>query len=93
MGTSSRARSDLFQYQENYDPRATGSDALDYFLHVARQMKHVPVAPRPRLLGGDRDPFFDGCRIVRANLRSDAILQWSHDLATRRVILGVGAEN
>jgi transglutaminase-like putative cysteine protease len=30
-------RSDLFQYNENYDPRATGSDALDYFLFTSRQ--------------------------------------------------------
>ena len=30
-------RSDLFQYNENFDPRATGSDALDYFLFTSRQ--------------------------------------------------------
>ena len=32
-------------------------------------------------------------RIVRANLRSDAVLQRSDDLAARGVVLGIGAEH
>ena len=47
----------------------------------------------PGFLRGDRNAFFDRRRIVRANLRSDAVFQRRDDLAARRVVLGIRAED
>ena len=67
--------------------------ALDHLLHIVRQMQRMPVAPRPRFLRGDRDAFFHGRRIVRANLRADAVFQRRDDLAARRVVFRIRAEH
>ncbi len=50
-------------------------------------------ALRPRLLRGNRDALFQRLRIMRANLRADAVLQRRDDLAARRVVLRIGAEH
>ena len=50
-------------------------------------------AIEPGLLRGDRHRMMAGGRIVRADLRADAVLQRRDDLAARGVVLGVGAED
>ena len=66
---------------------------LDDLADELRNLQLVTIALRPRFLAGDRNAFLDGRRIVRANLRADAVFQRSHDLAARGVVLGVGAEH
>ena len=51
------------------------------------------AAFRPGFLRGDGDAFFERLRIVGANLRADAVFERSDDLAARRVVLGIGAED
>ena len=48
---------------------------------------------RPGFLRGDGDAFFEGLRIVGADLRADAVFERSDDFAARGVVLGVGAED
>ncbi len=53
----------------------------------------MTVALGPRLLRRDGDAFLDGRRIMRTNLRADAVLQRRNDFAARRVVLWIGGEN
>ena len=53
----------------------------------------VAVAAGPGFLRGDGDAFFHGCRIVRANLGTDAVFERRDDFAASRVILGIRAEH
>ena len=47
----------------------------------------------PGFLRSNRNPFLDILRIVRTNLRADAVLERSNDLTSRSVVLRVGAEH
>src|SRR6266852_2455388 len=69
------------------------SDALDHFLYILRNMQSDALTLNPRFLRGDGNSFFDGRRIMRADFRSDAVFERRDDLAARRVVLGVGAED
>ena len=53
----------------------------------------VLSAIEPRLLRGDVHRVLAGGRIVRADLRADAIFQRRDDLAARRVVLRIGRED
>jgi len=53
----------------------------------------VAVAVGPSLLRGDGDAFVDGCGIVRANLRANAVFEWRDDFPAGRVIFGVRAKD
>ncbi len=64
-------------------------DLLNYLPHVLGICNREPLALNPRFLRRNLDAFLDRRRIVRANLRPDAILQRRDDLAARRVILRV----
>jgi hypothetical protein len=48
---------------------------------------------RPRLLQRDGDALVHRLRVVRHDLRADAVLQRRDDLAARRVVLGVRRED
>src|ERR1019366_1493932 len=69
------------------------SNLLDYLAHEFWNLQLQAIARRPRFLRGDGNAFFDGRRIVRADLRADAVLQRRNDFAARGVILRVGAED
>ena len=56
-------------------------------------MEARAVALNPRLLRSNGNSLFDRRRIVRANLRSDAVFKRRNDLAARGVVFGVGAED
>ena len=60
---------------------------------IWRNLEIGEVAFGPGLLGGDGQALFDIFRIVRANLRADAILERRNDFAARRVILRIGGED
>jgi len=47
----------------------------------------------PRLLRRDGDALLECFGVMRANLGADAVFERRHDLAARRVVLGVGAED
>src|SRR3954463_7842041 len=53
----------------------------------------MSIALRPRLLLGDGDSLFHCRRIMRANLRADAVFQRRYDLAACRVVLRIGTKN
>src|ERR1035438_10921415 len=60
---------------------------LDHLAHELGNLQLQAVARRPRFLRGDGNAFFDGHRIMRANLGADAVLQRRNDFAARGVIL------
>src|SRR5580704_13057428 len=56
-------------------------------------MQKLPVAAGPGLLRGDSNAFIHGGRVVRANLRADAVFEGRDDFSTCRVIFGICAED
>src|SRR6266849_4330145 len=61
--------------------------------HEAREDELEIFWNRMALRLHDLHLFADAQRIVRADLRSESVLQWSDDPAARRVVLGVGARD
>src|SRR5438034_10080599 len=51
------------------------------------------IAPYPGFLRRDGHSFFDGGGIMRANFRTDAVLERRDDFAARGVILRIRREN
>ena len=70
-------------------------DLFDHLAHVLgdRQLDLPAFARGPRLLLRDLHRLLAARRIVRADLRSDAVLQRGDDLAARRVVFRVRAED
>ena len=66
---------------------------LHNLAHVLRNFDRRLAALGPSLLRGDGDALFQRLRIVRANLRADAVLERRDDFAARRVVLRIGAED
>ena len=57
------------------------------------QLAAAPSRVSPRFLRGDRHRVVARLRVVRADLRADAVLERRDDLAARRVVLGVRGED
>src|SRR5690606_29017730 len=68
----------------------------DRFHHLAHESRHAQPRFRPfgpRLLFGDRDAVAELRRVVRLDLRTDAILEWSDDLPAGGVVLRIRREH
>src|SRR5256886_8591630 len=69
----------------------------DLFHDLAEIRRHVDllagIAPYPGFLRRDGHSFFDGGGIMRANFRTDAVLERRDDFAARGVILRIRREN
>jgi len=76
-------------------PRLAGSegDALNDLAHVFRNDQLVAIAGSPGLLGGDRDSFIHGRGVVRANFRTDTVLERRDDLSACGVVFGIGRKH
>ena len=70
-------------------------DVFDDLADVDRHLDRFPVlsAIEPRFLRGDLHRVLAVGRVVRADLRADAVLQRRDDLAARRVVFRVGGEH
>ncbi len=68
-------------------------DLLDQLVDVVGHFRGEAAALAPALLARDGDAFVDGLRVVGANLRTHAVFERRNDLAARRVVLRVGAED
>src|SRR5437868_2254932 len=64
-------------------------DFLHHFADVGRHDCLHEVALGPCFLLSNRNSLLQRDRIVGANLRTYAVLQWSDNLSARRVILGI----
>src|SRR5262249_46609404 len=76
-----------------FDDFADGLRDQKSQLVMIRVVAVIAVAVRPRLLLSDLDPFLDRGRIMRLNLGADAVFERRDDLASRRVIFGIGRED
>src|SRR5712692_5509141 len=69
----------------------------DFFDDLTEIGRHVDllagIAPYPGFLGRDSHSFLDTRRIVRSNLRADAIFQRRDDLSARSVIFRIRGKN
>src|SRR6185437_7549733 len=104
-GASLGVRYDVFQYADREPlrhPRAAvhplvlaglEGDPLDQLRDEVGQLERPPVALEPGLLAGDRGTQLHRVGVMGDDLRSDAILERSDDLAAGRVVLGVGGEH
>ena len=68
-------------------------DLLDDLAHKRRDGQLAAAAIEPGFLRGDRHRVLARRGVVRADLRADAVFERRDDLAARRVVLGVGAED
>ena len=69
------------------------SNLLHHLADKAWHDQPPPVAGQPRLLLRDGNPLVQVRRIMRTNLRADAVLQGSDNLSARRVVLRVGRKD
>ena len=61
--------------------------------NVLRNLNRRGSPLGPCFLRRDGHALFNRLRIVRTDLRADAILERRHNLAARRVVLGIGTEH
>src|SRR5215813_11831498 len=76
-----------------FDDFADGLRDQKSQLVMIRVVAVIAVAVRPRLLPSDLDSFLDRGRIMCLNLGADAVFERRDDLASRRVVFGVGRED